>query len=505
MTAAEAPRTATPAVATARQGVPPRRPPRPGTRPARLELVTAVPGAFFALYLAVGLVRFNAGGTGNYDLGIFAQAAQRWSEGRLPGSNIRSLDNLFADHFSPITAVFGLGWLIWPDPRSLIVLQALALAGALLFVCLAAFAHLPTWWALPLVVAAGLSKGIVSAAAFDVHEAAFGALLISGLCWGLLASRRGVVIGCAAGLLLVKEDLGLTVAAAGLVWLLLRRNRRTPALVPTGLLPPPLRPDRRTALLLIAIGTTGLLVANGVVAWVNPDHQSPYLQFLLGSSGNPQGLSGAVVGGGNRLAPGLLFLAALGLVGLRSPIALLAVPTLAWRVLSSNASYWQTYFHYDAILVPIATFALIDVLRRRHPVRAYALIAAAGLSYATWQGVAKLSARPIWDPGAYHLSATMGQARALSGLIPRGAPVAAQQNLGPMLLSRADVHMLDAVEPARVRWVMLTEQGSQLGADQAAKGAWLAAQRRRPGVQVLTRGAVTLVRLPTEEPVRLPG
>ena len=66
-------------------------------------------------HYALGSVRLATGRAGNYDLGIFAQAAQSWAAGRLPGSGIRSLDNLFADHFSPVTLLYGIGWLAWPE------------------------------------------------------------------------------------------------------------------------------------------------------------------------------------------------------------------------------------------------------------------------------------------------------------------------------------------------------------------------------------------------------
>src|SRR6185312_8686632 len=107
---------------------------------------------------AIGLVRYDTGRSGNYDLGIFAQAAQRWSQGRLPGSAIRGVDTLFADHFSPITIVFGAAWAVWSDPRALIITQALALAAAVFILGVACFRRLPPLTATALVVLAALAK-----------------------------------------------------------------------------------------------------------------------------------------------------------------------------------------------------------------------------------------------------------------------------------------------------------------------------------------------------------
>ena len=440
--------------------------------------------AAFALYLAVGLVRYDTGRSGNYDLGIFAQAAQRWSEGRWPGSAIRGLDNLFADHFSPITALFGLAWRLCADPRALVVTQALALAAAVLVVAAAAFRHLPPVLAASLTVGVILAKGAVSAAVFDVHETGLGAPLMAGLAVGLLERRRPVVVGCALGLLLVKEDLGLTVVVAGLLWWRLAG-------------------ERRTGLLLVAAGVVGLAVAFGVVLAVSPEHSTPYLQFLTGASGNAQGLPGTGVTGGHRWEPILLFAATAGLVGLRSPIALLAAPTLAWRFVSSNEAYWQTYFHYDVLLVPIAAVALVDVLAGRPAARGQQVVALAALGVAAALGVVKLAAWPLLDPAAYRLSPQLGAATRLAAQLPAGDAVAVQQELGPVFVAGHDVRMLSTLPAGPVRWVVLTPQGSSLGASASAKQVWLAAQAGR--AEVTSSDGITVVRLPAPEVVQLPA
>jgi uncharacterized membrane protein len=461
------------------------------TTAARLTVATAGGGAF-ALYLALGWVRFCTGRSGNYDLGIFSQAAQRWAGGRLPGSAIRSADNLFADHFSPVTAIFGLGWRVWPDPRSLIVVQAAALGLAVGIIALAATRVLPPVAAGMFAVGAALAKGMVSAASFDVHETALGTPLMAGVCLGLLERRPRVVLACCAGLLLVKEDLGLTaMAAGGVLWWL------------TG--------DRRRSVALVMVGAAGFVVANATVVLVSADHRSPYLQFLLGATGNPQGLAGSVVDGGARWAPAALFALTTGVVGLRSPVAWLALPTLVWRAASSNTSYWQTYFHYDVILVPVAAFALLDVLRRtrerpRPPAarrRVLVSVAVIGVCWAAGMGAAKVAAWRPWEPGRYVPAAHLLDAAELVRQVPRGAPVVAQQDLGPAVLDHADVRMLASTVPARGGFVLLTPGGSQLGAPEDLKRAWLARQRARAGVEVLHRGDVVLVRLPAPEAVIL--
>src|SRR5207302_263370 len=49
----------------------------------------------------------------------------------------------------------------------------------------------------------------------------------------------------------------------------------------------------------------------------------------------------------------LTLLACTGFLASRSPITLLAVPTLAWRFMSTDKTYWGTGFQYSAVLMPI--------------------------------------------------------------------------------------------------------------------------------------------------------
>ena len=79
-----------------------------------------------ALYSWIGLARYGRGEYGNYDLGIFLQAASSWVTTGRPYSEIKGI-NLLGDHFSPITAVFGGAYALWPDPRSLILTQSVSL------------------------------------------------------------------------------------------------------------------------------------------------------------------------------------------------------------------------------------------------------------------------------------------------------------------------------------------------------------------------------------------
>ena len=51
-------------------------------------------------------------------------------------------------------------------------------------------------------------------------------------------------------------------------------------------------------------------------------------------------------------------------IALRSPLALIAVPSLLLRFFSTNSAFWGTYWHYSATLMPVLFIAAIDALGR---------------------------------------------------------------------------------------------------------------------------------------------
>lgn len=85
---------------------------------------------YAGLMAAVGFERHLALETRAFDLGIFAQAVWNTLQGDLFFSSIKENINLLGDHVSPILILATPFYAIWPDPRMLILLQAIAAASA---------------------------------------------------------------------------------------------------------------------------------------------------------------------------------------------------------------------------------------------------------------------------------------------------------------------------------------------------------------------------------------
>lgn len=242
----------------------------------------------------------------------------------------------------------------------------------------------------------------------------------------LLARRWRAALGWALPLLLVKEDLGVTLAALALVvaW----RARRT---------------DRRAARLALAVAVAGVLAAALVFTVVIPGFAADgyaYWEKLGGEGGGP------LTGLGTKLATlGWVLVPTTGLLALRSPLLLVAVPTLGWRFLSGDAHYWSTDWHYSAVLMPVVFLALADALdtarRDRRPwLRAYALqlpgalLAAALALSATTMPLARLG-----EKATYREPKRVAAVERLLARIPDGVGVEADTSVLTRLTSRCRV------------------------------------------------------------------
>ena len=476
---------------------------------ARAQLVGLFAAAVsFAWFALLALARWDLGRTTSYDLGIFSQGAQQWSTGHLPRSFIRGPHTLLADHFSPVTAVFGVAWRIWPDPRALLLTQALCLAVAVGVMAGIAAIRIGTWAGFAVLVLGAVGRALVAGDLFDVHEVCFAAPLMALLVWAMLWRRlRWVVVACVL-LLTVKEDLGLTVVAAGALWWW-RGWWRAHG-------PSAEHRARREGLLLIALGVVGTIVATAVIAHFNPSGHSDYLSYF-GGDGELAGSSAAPVHGLDllgRAGPIVFFTAACLVFGWRSNLTWLALPTLAWRTISTNPHYWSSRYHYAVDLAPIALGAAIEAwpyavawCRRRRiapPVLTCVVLASAALTIGG--GIESLTHQQISPLAAFHTSDRVHDLQRVAARLPDGARVAAQNNLGPYLVADHQVTMLGTGRPERVSYAVFTlGDRSTFQASPCQRATYLRMSREPQRDWHVTRvGSVLLIRFPTPRPAGLP-
>ncbi|GLW14499.1 hypothetical protein Stsp01_12420 [Streptomyces sp. NBRC 13847] len=428
---------------------------------------------FFAVYTLVSLLRNDRMLNAGYDLGIFEQAIRAYAHGQAPVVELKGPGfNLLGDHFHPILVLIAPLYRLFPGSATLLVVQAALMALA----CypLTRWAHRAVGPVTGLVVGCGLgaSWGLVTGVTKDFHEICFAVPLLAFSVTALGHRRWRAAAAWALPLLLVKEDLGLTLAAIGayIAWQGLRERRGPEA-------------PRRNSPLLLGLGVVCLGAAGTalevlvLLPAMNPRGGFDYWQQMPGEASTASGAVGLASLGLHLFWPPmkwlLLFMLAAptAFVGLRSPLTLLCVPTLAWRLLAGNEHYWQPNFHYNAILMPLVFAGFVDVLHRRTDLvpparRRWLLTFSAAFTAVT------AAVYPLHDlvlPSAWRTPAHVRTAERLLARIPDGDTVASSNRLAPMLTGRATVSLVcfgtgpDPASPTALpadppRWVVSDRQ-----------------------------------------------
>ncbi|MER6434123.1 DUF2079 domain-containing protein [Streptomyces sp900105245] len=419
--------------------------------------------AGFTVYAALSLSLHRRMLTTGYDLGIFEQAVRSYAHGHLPIAELKGHNYpLLGDHFSPITATIAPFYRIWPMPVTLLLAQAALLAVAT--VPLTRWAHRTLGMPGAVVIGAGygVSWGIAQTVGFDFHEVCFAVPLIAFSIEALGNERWRTAAACCLPLLLVKEDLGLTVAVVG------------------GYIA--YRGPRQLGIITAAIGISGtcleMLVVvpafnpNGVYAYFNgvPDNANEGLFDLLFR------YTFGLVTPEAKVVTLLMLLAPTAFVALRSPLLIIATPTLAWRFASSSEGYWGTRFHYSAVLMPIVFGAFIHALaalrqqnskKIREGVVRHSLIvsAAATVIMVPIFPFAQLAEGSMWTQ-----SPRVAVARQILSRIPDESTVAASNRLVPQITNRCTVMVLGLPQnQGNPEWVLADTrepQGWPIGREQ---------------------------------------
>ncbi|WP_405594040.1 DUF2079 domain-containing protein [Streptomyces sp. NBC_01410] len=406
---------------------------------------------FFVIYATLSVRRHQLILTTGYDLGIFEQAVRSYAHGRLPIAELKGpAFPLLGDHFSPITATIAPFYRTWPSPVTLLIAQATLLAVAA--VPLTRWAHrtLGAAGALVVGVGYGASWGIAQTVGFDFHEVCFAVPLLAFSLEALGQERWRAAVAWVLPLLLVKEDLGLTVAAFG--GYVAYRGRR------------------KLGFLAVAAGLAGtVLEVLVLIPAYNPSGGFAYWDKSSGSGGPPADLLlDHAIGLAKKLGTVLMLLAPTAFLALRSPLILLTVPTLAWRFTSSNEAYWDIRFHYSAVLMPIVFAAFIDALAatlRSDKSLASVMPRRGALIFSSVFTALTLPLFPIGqlaEKNTWQAGPRITAVRHLLVRIPDGATVAASNRIVPQLTNRCTVTVFGSPNQGHPEWIVVdaaTPQG----------------------------------------------
>jgi len=369
---------------------------RPLGRADGAAVLDRLPAALAVLVGAWVLIAYSVGQwrsmtVPSWDLAIFAELAKAYAHGQAPIVPIKGDNyNLLGDHFHPILVLLGPIWRLFPTPLALLVVQDLLLAVSAWPLTRLATRLTSRSVGTALGLFYVLSWGFQGAAQAQFHEIAFAVPMLA---WASVAFVERRWKTCAlwlVPLVLVKEDMGLTlIMAGGAIALRGWQDARARKLDDAGSGPAKRRSGRfirawdelPTAVRLGArLALFGLLAFILTVFIIVP-LLSPTGSWQYGLGGNAgDGMTAAHTGGTLldrlfspevKIATLFMLVCTAGGIGLASPWMALMLPTLGWRFLADKEAYWEwKLWHYNAALIPIALGALLDVIARLRARRA---------------------------------------------------------------------------------------------------------------------------------------
>ncbi len=416
--------------------------------------ITWLVAAFFVLYSIYAVSRHLTYLTSGYDLGIFDQAVQRYSQLEAPIVPLKGVDyNIFGDHFHPIISLLSPLYWIWDDPRTLLIAQAALVAGSIIPVWAFARRRFTAVPALFVAAAYALSWPLQGMIDFDFHEIAFAIPLIALVIYLIDIHRYGLCLVTGAVLLLVREDMGALVVFVGILLLLRRRWWEGAVAVGLGLAGYVIA----TAIVLPAFSPTGQF------AYWSYDALGPNLPSALGYVvRHPFETLRLAVTPSAKVVTLLWLLVPTGLLALLSPYLLLTVPFLAQRFLSSRYQLWGTEFHYSSVMAPIVAMAATDgaarLVRRWPRLRALPLVwSSAALAVACAGTVFVHAQFPFGRLLTGAAWAQTDRTRAISAIlpmVPAGECVETDDRIAPQLTHRNYVS-LPGIADDLATWLVL--------------------------------------------------
>jgi uncharacterized membrane protein len=406
---------------------------------------------FAVLYATVSVARFDRLETRSFDLGIFEQAIRHYAHLQAPIVDLEGAGhNFLGDHWSPAIAVFAPFYRLFPTPVTLLVGQALVIALGVVPMTRAGMRHLGAWSGVAVGLAFGMSYGIQAAVDFDIHEVCLAVPLLAFALEAFLAGRWKVVVAWAAPLVLVKEDLGLTVTALGLVLVLIGVRRWGVGLAVFGL-------------------ASFALTMTVLIPHFSAQGSGSRLSALASQPGTGDSLLHrildlplAVVTSEPRATTVFLLLAVTAFMAPQSPLLILVLPTLGWRFFSTNQNFWGQSFHYDLVLMPIVFAALVDsVVRARRgrwrPLRGYARAAPTLALFVGLFLCTRYPFRDLVNPATYRPSPRAQAAERVLSDIPDGATVETDLGLIPQLTHRTRVFFVGNAAPVVPQFVLIAD------------------------------------------------
>ena len=203
--------------------------------------------------------------------------------------------------------------------------------------------------------------------------------------------------------------------------------------------------------------------------------------------------------GHEKLWTTFLILLPVAFLALRSPLVLIALPSLALRFISTNSYFWGTGWHYDATVMPIVFLAAVDGMarfrassrrragaaRRRGPswlpppgeaVARYG--AAVMVVIAGWLAF-RFPLDTLWSPQTYDITSHVSAEDAAMARVPDGVTVEATLSMLAPLAARDDTYWIGTYPNPAPDYVVFDDTNSGFSPPPGNVLAFV--QQRHPG------------------------
>ncbi|TAK30044.1 MAG: DUF2079 domain-containing protein [Chloroflexota bacterium] len=474
-----------------------------------------------------------------FDLGIFDQILWNSARGHvMEASLIWDKATFLGNHISPTLLLFVPAYWLVSDPRVLLIGQAIALTSG----------ALPIYWyarressnrslALVLALSYFTYPATLYVNLFDFHEFALAVPFMSFSIYFMLTGRFLAFAVCALLLLATKEDLGVLVsmlglrallfhrqwlvglplAIGGVVWTALAISTLIPAKNPSGIYP--------FEALYAYLGASQLDILVNLIT-----HPMRSLQIIFEMP---------------KIEYVLRLLVPLGLLPLAGlTMWPLALPTLAYLLLSADPGRYSITTQYSAPLVPLFFFAAVEGCRRiiqrdfvaqravtlsslgdqPHPstARRVRLITRVDNRRTLTAGIAAIIAISAlgsyvlhgpglfaqgFDPKEFQLTDHARTGLQLMKEIPADASVIAQGDLVPQLSGRRVIYMWPWIgELSTIDYILLDQQGNKYPLDDPEENYFRSVEEMRANTDFVVEreedGYLLLRNIQTSKPAK---
>ena len=226
---------------------------------------------FIAWFSFLSIRRYEALDTGGYDLGNMDQAAWNTLHGCiLCETNVEGIDRRLAHHVEPIFLLIAPLYLVYSNPRTLLLLQTVVVAlGALPVYWLAKTKTKNAWVAVIFAALYLLFPALQSATLDEFHPVTLAPTFLLFAFYFLVRKKTIPYIIFLLLALSCKENISLLVTMLGLYVLFVRR-------------------DRKLGLITTVLGLSWFIVAVYlVIPYFSPQGQSPFLDYYDQLGDNP--------------------------------------------------------------------------------------------------------------------------------------------------------------------------------------------------------------------------